>query len=639
MTTVKRAVLAVLVILMAASIPRATAEPGPDAPYPGTTAPVAWPQFGLSGRVDMVGSDQPIDTDIPIPPGVIPGQLVGTIGSVVNAVDARVDVIDGRGVALGNIPAPNDMGSAPFTVDISQARIVNGVARVSFVLRDHNPPGNSCSRSPSLTLSQLGLTFLGQPPYPVTVADFLPGYVDQILIRTGPAPTAAQQQAALDLVAKLTRHYRPMPVRIDLDTSVGTAPPGPPMRRVIELRDESPAGLTVINSNSPNSALVISGRGADLSRQVALFSDRRIRLAQNVSATVTAAQEDTPTATTIKTFAQLGMGGKISVQGTGSLYIGFDASQFAVGSIQQATLHLIAHYSPVVAGEASVVVRAGDAVLAARRLDESGLIDITGNIPRESINSSVGVVVELRYLPKQECGPLNDRLEFSLDPSSTVAVTPGTDNRGGFPVLPMAFTPDFAVVVDTPEHLRFAAAAVNLLAQQTGVTLQPRLTDMASAAASGRGLLVVGPGEELKNSGLTAPVSFDRRDTADIGGSTETTVDLQGPIGVVQAFSSNGRMVLAVNGTGDWSLVQRSFDDIWALDSRWASLSGDVVATGPAGQTVKLTLREGGALPNEYPGDSWVGWTLLSAGAAVCILLATAGALLWRRRHAARPVG
>jgi len=605
---------------------------GPAIPNPDTTPPIAWTQLGLSDRIDILGSDQLVDTDIPVPPGVIPGQLLGTIGSVVNTVDGRVDVIDSRGVGLGSVPAPGDLSSTPFAIDISRARVVNGVAKLSFVLRDHNPPGNSCSRPPSLTLSQLGATYLGQTPYPVIVADFLPGYVDQIMIRTDPEPTPAAQQAALELVAKLTRLYRPMPVRVDVDNSADPTPPGPPSRRVIELRDEVGAGLTVTNPNSPDAALVITGRGDELSRQVALFSDRRVKLAQTDSATVTAVQRDSPTATTIRTFAQLGMAGKTSVQGTGSLYVGFDASQFAVGSIQQATLHLIGHYSPVIAGEASVVVRAGDAVLAARRLDESGLLDITGIIPKESINSAVGVVLELRYLPKQECAPINDRMEFALDPASTVAVTPGTHNRGGFPVLPMAFTPDFAVVVDSPEHLRYAAATVNLLAQQTGVTLQPRLTDMASAAGSGQGLLVVGPGADLKKAGLAAPVSFDGGNTIGIGGDTGTVVDLNGPVGVIQAFSHNDRMVLTVNGTGDWSLVQRSFDYIRALDSRWASLSGDVVATGTAGQTVNLTLHEGGALLNEYPGNGWRWWALLSVAAVVTALLVAAGVLLWRRR-------
>ena len=615
-------------------LPIAAAEPEPVAPAvtPAATPPIAWPQLGLSDRIDMVGSDQFADTDIPVPSGVIPGQLLGSIGSVINAIDGRVDVLDGRGVVLGSIPAPDGLGSAPFAIDISAARIVNGVAKVSFVLRDRNPPGDSCSRSSSLTLSQLGVTFLGQTPYPVIVADFLPGYLDQIVIRTGPTPSPAQQQAALELVAKLTRLYRPMPVRIEVDTSPGSAPPGPPSRRVIEIRDGAQAGLTVTQPNSPDAALLITGRGDELSRQVALFSDRRVTLAQTQSAIVTAVDEGTPTATTIKTFAQLGMTGKISVLGTGTLYVGFDVSQFAVGSIQQATVHLIAHYSPVIAGEASVVVRSGNAVLASRHLDGSGSLDITGVVPKESINSAVGIVLELRYLPKQQCAPLNDRMEFALDPASTVAVTPGTRNRGGFPVLPMAFTPDFAVVVDSPEHLRFAAAAVNLLAQQTGVTLQPRLTDLASASGSGQGLLFVGPGADMAKAGLSAPVSSNGTNAVDIGGAPNTTVDLNGPIGVVQAFSNNDRTVLAVNGSGDWSLVQRSFDYIRALDARWSSLTGDVVATGAAGQTVNLTLREGGALLNEYPGDGWKLWGGLSATAVGTALLIAAGVLLWRRR-------
>jgi hypothetical protein len=615
----------------------AAAEPEPVVvTEPGATPPIAWPQLGLSDRVDMVGSDQFVDTDIPVPAGVIPGQLLGTIGSVVNAIDGRVDVIDGRGIALGTIPAPVGLGTAPFAIDISAARVVNGIAKVSFVLRDRNPPGDSCSRSSSLTLSQLGVTFLGQTPYPVVVADFLPGYTDQILIRTGPTPSPAQQQAALELVAKLTRLYRPMPVSIEVDTSSGSATPGPPSRRVIELRDGTAAGLAVTRPNSPDAALQITGSGDELSRQVALFSDRRVKLAQTASAIVTAVDEDKPTATSIKTFAQLGMAGKISVQGTGTLYVGFDVSQFAVGSIQQATVHIIAHYSPVIAGEASVVVRSGNAVLASRRLDGSGSLDITGVVPKESINSAVGLVLELRYLPKQQCAPLNDRMEFALDPASTVAVTPGTRNRGGFPALPMAFTPDFAVVVDSPEHLRFAAAAVNLLAQQTGVTLQPRLTDLATAAGSGQGLLVVGPGADLAKAGLNAPVSFAGANAVDISGAPDTAVDLNGPIGVVQAFSNNDRTVLAVNGSGDWSLVQRTIDYIRSLDARWAALSGDVVATGSAGQTVNLTLREGGALANIYPGDSWVRWAVLSAATIAAILIATAGVLLWRRRTRSR---
>ncbi|MGV0993326.1 MAG: hypothetical protein ACOYB7_13860 [Mycobacterium sp.] len=600
--------------------------PGPPPP------PIAWPLLGRPDRLDILGSDQPVDTDIPIPPGVTPGVLTGQIGSVVNIVGGRIDVRDGRGVILGSIPAPPDQSSVPFAIDISGAQIVAGVATLSFILRDQNPPADSCSRPPSLTLSQLGSSFLGQTPYPARVSDFKPGYVEQIIIRVSPAPTIAQQQAALELVAMFTRYYRPMPVRVDIDTSPDLVAPGPPTRRVIELREASVPDMTVQNGALPEAVLVISGRGSELSQQVQLFADRRVELAQTTSAVVKSATAEVPRGTTVKTFAQLRMAGDISVLGNTTLYVGFDTSEFTVGPVQQANLRLIAHYTPVSGGEASVIVRSGNTVLATRRLDESGLLDITGTIPPESIQSTVGVALQLRYLPSQRCAPLNDRMQFTLDPASTVAVTPGSHNRGGFPVLPMAFTPEFSVAIDQPDHLQYAAQAINLLGQQTAVTLQPHLVSLPEAATSGLGALVVARGEDLASRGLTPPLLSQGANSVDIEGVPATEVDLNGPVGVIQAFSNHGRMVLAIGSSQDWTLVERCFDYIRAQPSRWASLTGDVVATGSAGQSVNLTLREGGALINEYPGDTWKWWTWLTSGAVSAAILTSAGILLWRRR-------
>ncbi|MGY4710832.1 hypothetical protein ACXDF8_14940 [Mycolicibacterium sp. CBM1] len=603
------------------------------APEANTTPPIAWPQLGRSDRIDIVGSNQVADTDIPVPLGVVPGLLTGSVGSAVNVADGRVDVLDGRGVLLGSIAAPPDAGSAPFAVDISNAAVTDGTAKLSFVLRDSNPVGNNCAQPPSLTLGQLAATYLGQTPFPVLVSDFEPGYTDQIVIRTGPTPSRAQQQAALDLVAKLTRQYRPMPVRIDVDTSPDPLPPGSPTRRVIELREVAPAGLTVENPNSPDAVLVISGRGDDLSRQVQLFTDQRIKLAQTGSVAVTSVKSDAPKSADVKTFAQLGITGQTTFIGLSTLYVGVDVSQFAVGSIQAATLHLMGHYTPVLGGQASVVVRSGNTVLGSHRLDESGVLDLTGTIPAASIQSNVGIALELRYIPSQQCGPLNDRIQFTLDPNSTIAVTAGDHNRGGFPVLPMAFTPDFDVVVDSPEHLRFAAEAVNLMGQQTALTLQPRLSTLPTAAASGRGLLVVARGEDLSRAGLTPTVVSKQGSTVDFRGDPDTDVNLNGPLGVLQVFSQNNRTILAVDGTDDWSLVSRSFDYIRSLDSRWASLTGDVVATGAAAQTVNLTLREGGPLINDYPGDGWKWWAWASAAAIGAAVIGAIGILVWRRRR------
>lgn len=147
----------------------------------------------------------------------------------------------------------------------------------------------------------------------------------------------------------------------------------------------------------------------------------------------------------------------------------------------------------------------------------------------------------------------------------------------------MAFTPDFDVAIDGPDGIRFAGQAINLMGQQTGMTLRPQLVTFADAAASGAGLLAVTSGEQLASAGMNPPLLPGASTSAGVNGSPDTEIDVNGALGVVQSFTQNGRTVLAISGTGDWSLVDRSFDYIRGLPNRWSSLTGDVVATGPAG--------------------------------------------------------
>lgn len=600
---------------------------------PNVTPAITWTQLGLPEKMDLVGSNQTFDTSIPVPEGIGPSLLTGQIGSVVNVTEGRVDVLDARGVVLGSIPVPVGVSTVPFTVDIAAAQVTEGRAPLSFILRENNPPSNSCSVLPSLALSQLMTTYSGPTPDPTTVSGFLPGYLDQILINVGPHPSASQQQAALNLVAALTRVYRPMPVRINVTTAEYTPVAAGATNRVIDMRDGEQSGIAVENPGTPNAVLAITGTGDELLQQVDLFTDRRIGLAQSDSAVVLSARTEVAKSTNIKTFGQLGMTGSQSVLGTSTLYAGFDVSAFGVGPISNATVHLKAKYTPITGGEGSILIRSGPTVVATKTLDNSGVVDVTGEIPPESITSNVGMALELRYVPRQECAPMNDRMTFTLDPASTVAVTPGTHNRGGFPVLPMAFTPEFDVAIDSAEHLPQAAQAINLMGQQTAVTLRPRLTEFAAAAASATPLLAVTGSDELAKANMRAPLLPGGPNTVEVTGGVATDVDLRGSLGVVQAFTDKGRTVLAVSGSGDWSLVDESFDYIRALPNRWASLTGDVVATGSAHETVNLTIREGGGLVNEYPGDPWKWGAWATIGLAACAVVAAGIWMVVRRRR------
>ncbi len=174
---------------------------------------------------------------------------------------------------------------------------------------------NNCTQIPALSISQLASSFTGPPTDPASVADYLPSFLDKILINVGPNPTYIQQQAALDLVARLTKKYRPMPVRIDV-TTLDTAPAPEPTVRVIDIRDNSqPGGVIVENPGTPAATLVISGTGQTLARQVQLFADQRTNLAQAPAAVVLSSKDDTILSSNTKTFDQLGVNGQASVLG------------------------------------------------------------------------------------------------------------------------------------------------------------------------------------------------------------------------------------------------------------------------------------------------------------------------------------
>ncbi|TGD89086.1 hypothetical protein BayCH28_06875 [Mycolicibacterium sp. CH28] len=621
-------------LLLAFNTALASARPTSGADESKPAQLVSWRQLGQSEKLVIIGSNLPNGVELPVPAGVKALSLTGTVGSVVNVAGGRVDVLDSRGVQLGAIPLPPGTTSAPFVIDTSAATVTNGTVGLTFVLREDNPPGTSCSTPPSVTLGALAMSFSGPSPDPVTVSDFRPGYLSRFVLWVGPNAPRDVQQAALTLTAQLSALYRPIPVRIDVDTADNPQPVQPSDTRLIEIRRGPQPGMTVRNGGTPAAALVITGQDASLENQIGIFVDRRIDLAQSPSAAVTSVADNVrPSARTL-TFAQLGMAVKTTVLGTSTLYSGFDATTFGVGPIQGAQLHLVARYTPVVGGEGSVVLQSGSTVLATRTLDSSGILDLQTDIPAELIASKTGMALEIQYLPRQECAPLSDRLTFVLDPASTVTVIPGAANRGGFPGMPMSLTPDFAVALGDPTMIRYAAQAINLMGQTTDTPLRPTVRSLDDALKGDQPLMLVTNQQQLSQSGLKPPIQPGTGASVSINGDPVTAVDLNGALGVIQAFTDRNRAVLAIDATGDWSLVDRSFDYIRSQDDGWSSLSGDVVATGAKNVTVNLTLREGGPMaPQPAASSGWRWWVWLTAGVSAAAIVAVTLFLLGRRRH------
>lgn len=606
----------------------------------GTAPAVPWRQFGRAESLELRGPNVENTVQFPLPPGVSAASVSGQIGSAVNLAAGRIDVLDGRGSALGSIPVPVDATTAPFTLDTSRAWIDNGLLTLNFVLRAANPPTDSCEPTPSVVLKGLATTMAGRPPNPSTVADFLPARLDAVTIWTGPEPSADQQQAALTLTAMLTRSYRPIPVRIDVDTSARIPAGDTAGRRVITISDSEQSGIEVVKAGTPQAVLAITGRGAELSDQVALFIDRRLELAQSRSATVDSADDLLTPTSTIMTFEQLGIAASPSFTGATTVYAGFDGAAFAVGPIGKAKIDLRARYTPTADDEASILVRSGAYVLATQRLNQSGSLDMTFEIPPQAISSDIGMALELQYFPgggnAGGCAPLNDRMTFAVDPRSTVEVTPESAGPGGFRTLPAAFTPEFGVAVDRPELIRYAVQTINLISQRTATLMRPQVVSLADGAASGTALLAVTGGEGgLARIGMRPPVAVDGSGTVEVDGAADTGASLDGPIALVQSFTQNERAVLSIDVPGRAELADKNMDYIRRLDNGWSSLTGDVVATGAAGDTVTLTVRaeqQMGDRADDKAGWKWSVVATVAVG-AVAAAAAVRGLIVRRRRN------
>lgn len=629
-------------VLPGPGLPSAAADPviqqDPAPPtLPADALVINWRSMGLSDKLEINAAMAPA-VEIPTPQALAPVMITGDVRS--SGAAGVIDVLDRDGTTVGSIAVPADSATAPFTVNIAAAKLSSGPLKLSFRQRKAEPAADGCAGRVTVTLSKLATTFNGPAPVLQTVADFLPDYLDQITVEIGAEPSVDQQQAALTLVAELTHHYRPMPVRVDVDTSALPPPPGDSRtRRTIAIRNGGSPGVAVENPGTAAAVLVITGTGAELPRQVQLFTDRRFELAQTQTVAVTSLARTVPTSTDTLTFGELGITGQTTVMGTDTAYVGVDTTRFGLGQLDGARFHIIAEYTPVINDDGSVIVRSGSDILATGVLDHTGVTVLDGEIPAASIGSSIGMALEIRYAPAGgQCS--FGALSFSIDPTSTITAIPGANNRGGFTAIPVAFTPDFDVTVEHPDQIHAAAQVINLMGQQSTVTLQPSIASLAEAAKRGTGLLAIASGEQLRQLGMRPPVVLSGTGAVEVNGSTDTDLDLTGALGVVQSFSDHGRVVLAVDATGDPNAADRSLDYIRGQDGTWSALTGDVVATGAAGQVINLSVAAGTALAAPV-SDGWRWWIWCSiAATAVGVPAVTAVGLLRRRRgkHRDAPV-
>ena len=596
---------------------------------------------------------------LPVPGGLRPTRLRGSINAPLNIAGGYLEVDDADGNLLGTVvlpPAGVAQAVTPFDVDISAARVRDSEAELSITLRPLDAPGQYagqftgqyCGPLQQLTLTNLAAEFTGIEPPVTTIAGFFPPVLERVTIYAPNDADASEQQAVLLLVATLARLYIPQPLIVSVVNQPRGVlpPPAAQLSRAVVVENGGTAGLTVENAGDRTAYLRVSGNGDDLSTQVSLLVDELQSLVQVPTAQVEqAGSEEEATGDTL-TFGQLNISGRSEVLRASTLRVGVGRAALSNGRVGGVQVHLLADYTPVPDQDsAAVVIRAaGGNVVYRSLLDTSGRLDAQFDLPGQAIGQSVDLEIALTYTPDQPCGPLIAPITFQIDQRSSFTVQRGGPPLGGFGAMPSEFAPSFQVALDgsSPDQLVYAARVVAAIASLTSRQLTPKVVDLKTAADSESGALIVAESSALQQTSLHPPVSGDGAGVDVNELPSELRASIADGLGSIQVFADRprDRTVALVTTTGAWSLVNPLFDYIDGLDGKWSALFGDVLAAGRAGDPTNLSIfaqqADSDAVEPTQAEESPRPWGIIGIVLAAAAAVAVAAGILWSSRRRKR---
>ena len=583
---------------------------------------------------------------IDVPDGLSPTSLAGGLHSVSNIPSGYIEAQTTDGRYLGTIPIPDratGRTSEPFTVDIASVPIVNHAAQLNFVLRRVGG-GDICDPPPTLVMSDFSVAFTGDSPQPTTIQGFFPSVAPTVNLYVDPKPTVAEKLTTLSLVAALTYDYRPAPVTINIQPLArsGAEPPidGEKFTRAVVIRDDdkSPPGVSLV-SREGNPYLLLAGKGDELGKQVRLFEDKLIALAQNTNVTVTSTQAESRPGAATMTFDELKVAGSAKVFGQSFIPLNLGAGLFQRAKPGSVEVHLVANYTPVDPTEkGTMAVAIGGVVVKTVRLGVTGRVETQFAIPADVAARDQTLGLSVTY--EQAAGTCTARsipMDFQVDPMSTASVTSGGVAMGGFAALPAGFVPTFQVAMDDtdPAQLAHAAAIVGLIQRLSSVVLKPDIVSLQEASTSDSSALIIANARSVHAQKLDPPI-----DTA----GDLSSIDLPAPvvakisqgIASIQSYAQNNRTVVLVTTSGTWDIANAIFNYLSGLTG-WQDLSGDVLVSGQGGNPQSLTIRtDRPTLDTRRSGLSVGNWVELGGAVLLLTGLVAGGVYLLSRRTGRR---
>ncbi|HUZ20019.1 MAG TPA: hypothetical protein VMU75_05545 [Acidimicrobiales bacterium] len=617
--------------------------PAGAAVTPGGTAGTVTPAIvGLPASISLAGPNASEQLTIPPSQGVAWSALQLRVDWPLGISSGALEATDQNG-RLGVLSAPTAPGATQlWTVPVRATAGQPYTMTLTANVEQQGTQVCGASGNPTVVAYPLALGFASNVQ-PDSVGDYLAGPISTLVVRTPEPVGRSVAEAALQLVGTVVADDLDRDVHVDV-VPVGAAVTAVgPFTRVVTFDPGVPAGISL--SPSAGAGLVIGGSGAALLQQVALFGSRLVPALQIGAARAIRAPGVVRQELGTVSLAELGLTSTTaSGIGTFSIPIGFDQMAFGT-ELSGAQLQLSGHNAAIpTAASAAVTLLASGAPVATTPLGNSGRWALDAAVPPLDLNRFVDLQLQVRYTTSQGyCSAFQTPLDVSVDPSSTITVTPGRPPTApGFLEVPQLLAPEADVVLAPFSYATFALGAQLVADLQRMSTTPLQLSLAPGPALPGGGtpaIVVAEHGSALARRLLPTGVASGTVSFATAHGTTVVAVDPSEAVLSVAHPSSGDATVALIGSTSGHGRAGALLDAIGDLPTHWFSLTGDVAALSPSGVvvTAQVTGSPGPTLTAASAAllsHRWI-WAVLGALAAALAALVTELFLGRRRRRAA----
>ncbi|MGW0042252.1 hypothetical protein [Rhodococcus sp. NPDC003348] len=598
------------------------------------------------GTLSFSGRTDEVTLQIPVPQGLSPAALRGTLQVPAGAGRGWVDVLSG-GRVLGRVEVPSGEPTAQVTLPLAGAAVVNNAAQVT--LRSYLVPVDDfwCAddwSDGSLSIVNATVDYTGDEAPPTVLADYLPPVLTRLSIYVPPEPTHDVTAAALEFGAAIAARYANQDPAIELRAlAPGAALPTDPVGRlerqvVVTESDVNSTTLTTSPAGVP--VLTLTGRADGLLNQTRLLTSNLSTITVATEATAGSLAAAPGIAPSLTTLGDLGAS-KLTATSTGRVQVRIGIDQTKLGRpAGPVDVHLIGNYTPLPNTQnGQITITVGDTTLDRWPVDADGRIDRWVTIPPESMSRYTELVVTLQVAGAMTCGSTQP-VTLSLDPAGAVrSETTLPPQPGGFQALPQSLMPTTQIGLQdgTFADARRAMTIVTGLQGLTVTPFRPELVDLDTAVNSDSPAILIAADGGLPDS-VPLPLQVTGDDTVELTNLTADTapetVDVPGlRFGSLQAAwdDDHDRMLLVATSTDAPQSVDRILDWLSADRNRWSSLSGDALFQTGDRDPVTVSAEQPAPTVDETTGV--VRGVLAAGGLLLLAGVAVAAALLIRTRR------